>query len=281
MRQINTLILGLVSFTSLVISAGYLGSALAEGAAEISTPNLTGVTTLEVKTLNGQIKITRGKTARVSITKRGNVEVKQTQQAGKFSIIAKQKSLACIKCEVSTEIQLPTAMRLKLETSNGEVNILGAALDVQVSTSNAGITVRDAGKTDLNLETSNGAVNVTNVTGKTIINTSNANVELQNLEGSIQMDTSNGEVTLEGIRFRQGSKNTVSTSQGSIQSKRLLVPDGFEIKGSTSNAKISVNLPTFEVKLEDTEFSAIKKGGSGDAGSLSLETSNGEIRLEP
>ncbi len=281
MRQINVMIFGLLAVSSLVLAAGHFGGTLAQGTGEVSTPNLAGVTTLEVQAVNGSIKITRGKTARVVITKRGNVEVKQMRQAGTFSIIAKQKSFFCDKCEVSAEIQLPAAMRLKLDTSNGEISVSGAALDVQADTSNAAITVLDAGKANLKLDTSNGQVTVKNVNGNVVIDTAQGDVDLKNLEGSIQVDSSNGGVTLEGIRFRQGSKNTVNTSQGDIQTKRLLVPNGFQIKGSTSNAGIRVNLPDFKVDLADAEFSAIKRGGSGDAGSLTLETSNGEIRLEP
>jgi DUF4097 and DUF4098 domain-containing protein YvlB len=281
MRRGNMIILGLVPLTTLMVCAGWFNTTLAKGASTVSTPNLNGVTSVQVKAFNGQIKITRGKTARVVIAKRGDIEVTQIRQAEIFSIITRQKSQFCTRCEVSVEVQLPAAMRLNLETSNGEIIVLGASLDVRASTSNADITVKNAGKTNLTLETSNGQVEVNNVTGDLRIDTSNADVNLENIEGSLQVDTSAGAVTLKNIRFRKGSKSAINTSENIIQAKRLLVPDGFQIKGSTSNAGIRFKLPNFDVELEDTEFSAIKNGGSGDAGSLSLDTSNGEIQLEP
>jgi DUF4097 and DUF4098 domain-containing protein YvlB len=159
---------------------------------------------------------------------------------------------------------VPHQVALKLQSSNGAIEINGTSGDVDVSTSN-------------------GSISLTAVTGGLKAHTSNGRITAKDCDGSVNFRTSNGRVTWEGPFH--GMENEIRTSNGSLTVK---LPEGFaaEVSASTSNGSIRCNVPveqTIESKKRSMHF--ITAGIAGEQPSvMKLRTSNGSITvglLEP
>jgi DUF4097 and DUF4098 domain-containing protein YvlB len=255
---------------------------------QTTQPELAGVTTLEVRTFNGEIKITRGEVAKVTITRVGNPEIWQKRTSDQYLIQAKPCPGFWNNCGVSVEVKLTADMKLRLETSNGSIDVSGKTLGVRASSSNGTITTQNTGEAVLKLDTSNGNIEIQKNQGPIEADTSNGQIGIREVSGSIAAHTSNGEVSLANVTFPSGSKNSISNSNGSLELVGFVAPAGFDIQGSTSNGSLELTLPQYQIKQDDSDFSAtslesVDQSNSGPAdqkgGTLTLETSSGTITV--
>ena len=168
-----------------------------------------------------------------------------------------------------------------MKTSNGVVDVVGAIKNAEISTSNASINARDTGNTELKLETSNDAIVLERVSGKINAKTSNGSIRVTNASNAeLRLETSNAGITLERLNFANNTKSSLFTSNGNVQLLTLNAPSGLTIRGSTSNSKIDVNLPGFDLKLEEQKFEARRSNGFGMA-ELEVQTSNDRVTVRP
>ncbi len=255
---------------------------------QTTQPELGGVTTLEVRTFNGEIHITRGEVAQVTITRVGNPEIQQNRKSDQYTIQAKPCPGFWNNCGVSVAVKLPADMNLRLETSNGPIDVSGKTLGVEANTSNGTITTQNTGEAALKLDTSNGHINIEKNQGAVEADTSNGQIHIREVSGSIVASTSNGKVSLENVIFPSGSQNSISNSNGSLELVGFVAPAGFDIQGSTSNGSLELTLPQYKITQDDSEFSATSlesnsQSNSGPAdqkgGTLTLETSSGTITV--
>ncbi|MCC6229758.1 MAG: DUF4097 family beta strand repeat protein [Phycisphaerales bacterium] len=156
------------------------------------------------------------------------------------------------------EIVLPDAASAKLTSSNGAVTAKGIGGVVYAESSNGSITIEHANG-EVTAKTSNGSVTVSDAPAKVSAESSNGSIKVSltkdakgpvNLDtsngsitfsfgpaftGTIEADTSNGKVTITGvdpsklkqhrkteaeIRFGEGEKSVLDTSNGSITIER-------------------------------------------------------------
>lgn len=247
--------------------------------ADFSTPNLDGLTRLETNVFNGHIHVTTGDQPRLTITRRGNVEVRTERRGEAFVITSRTLVRNCWRCSVDVDATIPENLELMLETSNGAIDVDGPVRSLTANTSNNPITTRDTGAASMTLETSNGNIEVRAARGQVNANTSNGRIRLERVEGSVQADTSNSSIVLDRVTLPAESSSTVTTSNGSIEVIALQSPAGMRVQGSTSNGGLNLQMPGFSLRQDRTDFTATREG-SGSA-ELILDTSNGGITVRP
>ena len=246
---------------------------------DFSAPNLDGIARLETNIFNGHIRVNSGGEPKLIITKRGKVEVKTERRGDTFAITGRTLVQNCWSCKIDVEMTVPENLELKLETSNGAIEVIGAARKLTATTSNGAITARDTLATSMMLETSNGGIDVRGARGEVNVSTSNGRIRLERVEGRVQAETSNSGIVLDRAVLPAQSLSTATTSNGSIEIIGLSGPDGVRVEGSTSNGGLSLQMPGFNVQQDRTEFTATKDGSA--SASLMLETSNGGITVRP
>ena len=247
--------------------------------AEVSTPNFTGISRLEAHAFNGQIRVTVGGQPKLTITRRGHVEVKTERRGDAFVIAGRPLTHNCWRCSLEVEATIPAGLELALETSNGAITVEGAVRSLTANTSNSAITVRDSGASKLKLETSDAPIEVRGARGEVEANTSNGRIRLEHVEAQVRAETSNSDIVLDGVTLPAHSSNTVTTSNGSIEVVALDAPGGARLEGSTSNGGLNLQMPGFDLHQDKTEFTATREGAS--QAELMLETSNGGITVRP
>jgi DUF4097 and DUF4098 domain-containing protein YvlB len=90
---------------------------------------------------------------------------------------------------------------------------------------------------DIDVDTSNGEVTVTDVVGTVEVETSNGKIDIDHVTGSIRLDTSNGAINMRDV---DGSIDA-ETSNGAIVFRGHLLGDTHRM--STSNGAIEVAIP--------------------------------------
>ena len=172
-------------------------------------------------------------------------------------------------------IQLPDAVGIELQSSNGHLTITGLSGHAQLKTSNGSIKV-DRHDGSIYADTSNGKLQAEHVSGEIEMYSSNGKVIITDAFGPIQAETSNGHVYVSTMDGNEGPVR-IRTSNGRID---LDLGDGFEgvLKAKSSNGKISV------VGIENARLIESSKNRVelqiGDSNEVSAaQTSNGSVRI--
>jgi DUF4097 and DUF4098 domain-containing protein YvlB len=163
---------------------------------EKTTPDFSGVQTLEVSSFNGDLNVTKAENASMpngsmTVVKRGKVEIKLERDGNTMRIKA-EDGRNCMNCSADITLEIPQAMNLKLETGNGDVNAKDT-LNVQAESSNGNVTLE----------------RVTLAAGSENTATSG-----------------NGDVAITGLNANDGLEITGSTGNGSSEFKAT----GFEVQ---------------------------------------------------
>ena len=129
---------------------------------------------------------------------------------------------------------------------------------------------------DLALDTSNGSVTVTGVRGRIDVETSNGSLRLTDLGGRVNARSSNGSVhvTLSGTQW-DGEGLTVVTSNGSA---RLDVPEKYNARltAGTNNGSLNLDIPvTVQGRVSKRLETTLGSGGAP----IEVRTSNGSLRI--
>ena len=239
-----------------------------------------GLRRLEVRGFNGFIHVTVAQEAKLQVERKGGASLSLERRGDVLLLLAKRPFFAW-NSGVNLTLNVPANLELSLKTSNGVVDVVGAIKNAEISTSNASINARDTGNTELKLETSNDAIVLERVSGKINAKTSNGSIRVTNASNAeLRLETSNAGVTLERVNFANNTKSSLFTSNGNVQLSSLNAPSGLTIRGSTSNSKIDVNLPGFDLKLEEQKFEARRSNGFGMA-ELEVQTSNDRVTVRP
>ncbi len=272
-----------VAFAGGVLSAGaWSPSTLApsfrdEGADEQALPG--NFKRLEIRSFNGFVRVNaKPGLNRVRLERKGGATV-TVEQRGDTVILTARKPFFSFSSGVNITADVPVGLEALIETSNAFVEWQGAAAKLNVQTSNDRVTVRDAGLTTARLVTSNDDINLERVSGSVYARTSNGAIRAADSSLSLDAQTDNASVSLERLTLTNNTKSRVSTSNGQVSVIGLSAASGLTVRGSTSNARLDVIAPGFDVRLEDTRFSAVKTGfGMAE---LEITTSNDRITLKP
>ncbi len=236
----------------------------------------TGIQRLEIKNFNGDIKILAQQgNGGLRLDRKGDASV-SLERADTTLRITARKPFFSFSSGVNMVLTIPESLLVSIQNSNGMVHSSGLIRDLTINNSNGRIEIQDSGKSQVKLESSNGEIQLQRVSGEIKAKTSNAKIRLlqaSNLQ--FNLETSNGSIQLEQLNLENNTTSKVQTSNGSIQLENIQAPSGLLIRGNTNNARVDVNLPGFELRLEDQSFEA-KKEGFGQA-ILELQTSNDRI----
>jgi RNA polymerase sigma factor (sigma-70 family) len=207
-----------------------------------------------------------------------SVVVKMSQEGDTIRIQAsrpKEQRSWHLSSGVLTELKVPAAATLELQTTNGAIALTGGSGKVHLRTSNGKVQIKD-GKGQIDVRTSNGPITVSGATGRVELKTSNGRIDIHGDKAIVKAETSNGRVQFDGSLA--GGKHYLHTSNGQIVLS--LPPDAsFRLHAKTSHGKIK------------SEFGSNKAGGKGrtrldlDVGqnpsaAIELHTSNGNITIQ-
>ena len=169
--------------------------------------------------------------------------------------------------EVRIQATLRGVDRIDYEVSqDGNTITVVAEIDQGWFISNVGvdITITAPVNTDVELETSNGAIELNGIEGTGTLRTSNGEIVLENVKGDFEGRTSNGKIevdTLEGTAFLMTSNGGLDlqevigevdaeTSNGGISYSGDMIPGG-DNRLITSNGNVDVELMgTPSIKLD-------------------------------
>lgn len=160
------------------------------------------------------------------------------------------------------KLRVPANCELKLQTSNGKVEVADMLASVDASTSN-------------------GTISCMRIDGDVVAKTSNGTIALDRVNGAINLSTSNGKVSYAGRLV--GTDNEIRTSNGRVT---IQLPENAltEVDTNTSNGKIKCSFQTQRVLDEGKRsFHAIvgESDTSETTAQLKVKTSNGSITVEP
>ncbi|MFN0011089.1 MAG: DUF4097 family beta strand repeat-containing protein [Phycisphaerales bacterium] len=171
------------------------------------------------------------------------------------------------------EIEVPDAVGVVVDTSNGGISISGLSGAAVLESSNGGVDVNEhAG--DLTIDTSNGGVSVEGIDGALKIDTSNAGVDVKDVLGAVAIDTSNGGVNVE-LAAENAGPVVIESSNGAVD---LTVGPAF--KGTlvldTSNGTVSVPAGLGKVVSKSKSSAKVEVG---DGPKSVVDTSNGSVSV--
>ncbi|MEY4529732.1 MAG: hypothetical protein RLZZ156_453 [Deinococcota bacterium] len=243
---------------------------------DLQTLDWSGVQRLEIRGFNGNLRVqVRESGGDLRLERKGGGSVVLEKRGDTLRLVAR-KPFFSFSSGVNMVLDIPPNLVLNLQTSNGGVRVEGLTREVLAKTSNGRIELRDTGKTKANLETSNGEVVLERVSGDLMAKTSNAKIRvLQGLEVRLGLQTSNANVQLEDLSLQNNTSSSIESSNGMVQLERIRASSGLTIRGNTNNSRVEVDLPGFEVRLEDQRFEALKTGFGMAV--LEVRTSNERI----
>ncbi len=129
---------------------------------------------------------------------------------------------------------------------------------------------------DLKVENTNGSVNVSDLNGRLELGTTNGRIEAVRCAGSINAATTNGAIRAELVQVDASKKMEFETTNGSIS---LAVPPTFaaEVDADTTNGSIRSDLPVLTKSFSRRELRGTINGG-GTRLSLHTTNGSIEIR---
>jgi hypothetical protein len=234
---------------------------------------------LEVRTFNGFVRVSaRPGSSRVRLERKGGATV-SLETRGDTVVITARRPFFSFSSGVNVTLEVPEGLEATAETSNGFLDWQGAARELALRTSNDRVSVRDTSPETLSAQTTNADISVERVAGQVAARTTNGAIRVLDTSAALDVQTDNASITLERVTLTNNTRSRAVTSNASITVNGLNAPSGLTVRGQTTNARLDVTAPGFDVRLEDTRFSATR-GGFGTA-ELELGTSNDRITLKP
>jgi len=201
------------------------------------------------------------------------MEYEATTNGDVVTVTAKRKGsiLSGFQGRADILVTVPAGMSLTLETSDGEIAVIGTTGGGVLKTSNGKITLENV-KGDFQGDTSNGDIEITAMEGSGLLRTSNGKVDIENATGEFNASTSNGPIFFSGEMISGGS-NRLTTSNGKVTVQLQGTPS-INLDASTSDGKVSSDLAILATETETNHL--VGKIGSGKA-TLYINTSNGNV----
>ncbi len=177
----------------------------------------------------------------------------------------------------SATLTVPADVSLRLETSNGAVDVAGIGGAIDIRTSNGEVTV-DGATAGLVVRTSNGGITVSGSRGSLDVETSNARITMTGADAAVvRAGTSNGAISFAGA-LGDGAQS-FETSNATID-LQLPADAAFGLDLATTNATIAVD---FAVWTSGAASPTHLQGrvGADPAAAIRATTSNAAITIRP
>ena len=266
-RSLAAAFAAVVLCASLAAQSQVLQPAKAEKTTETRTLPLASGSTLQVKNVNGFIRLEGWDREEVSFTgefkpSSEDEQVKVVIESGQGSLQIRGEypkhagggSYRGPQCQMT--LKVPRRVMTTLETLNGEVTVRGIQGKTAVSTVNGGIRLAEL-EDSVKAETVNGSITLDQVKGGLSLQTVNGGIKGSGLDGQgkgIKAETVNGSIRLQlgGLKGR--------------------------LKANTVNGNIAFNAKGAEqVDVKKHSVTAVFAGSNQD---LDISTVNGSITLE-
>lgn len=238
--------------------------------------------TLKVDTFGGRIEVNAGSDSVVTVraklkdVRRINYEA---IQSGDEIIVTAEKTggwwFPAGDTQADIYVTVPANTTLRLETSNGKIQVTGTTRGGILDTSNGDIVLENV-EGDFEATTSNGIVEIDGIEGKASAKTTNGRVTVREAKGEFNLKTSNGMVTFSG-ELTPGGSNRIVTTNGQVEVELTGTPS-VSIDASTSNGEVTHDdVPILTTKAKtDHVIGTIGAGGA----ELYIETSNGDVTIK-
>lgn len=236
---------------------GFVSCALVGKSNQQITPDLSGITRIEINVSSGNVTVLRAKTADLLFKKDGRVETTAVRDGTTFKVTVKGLEPECYPCSADVEMKIPQVLEIMVKSGNADIVVNDAATNATLETGNGKISVN--GAHDLNAKTSNGEIYAANLKGQAVLS------------------SNNGKITLEKAVLPAGSQNSVRTNNGAIRLNNVSTEGGFVITGNVGTP--SFLLTGFDLKTVANTFTATRAGSNPTT--LTLETGNGTIQVNP
>jgi hypothetical protein len=243
--------------------------------------NVADPITLKVTSLNGRIEVKAGSDNVVSVRAElrdiRRIKYEAIQSGDQVIVTAENKGKWWFpggNTQADIYVTVPADTALRLETSNGKIEIEGTTSGGTLKTSNGAIVLQNV-KGDFEATTSNGVIEIDTFDGSAFLRTSNDKVTLQDAKGEFNVKTSNGIVSFSG-ELTPGGSNRLVTSNDYIKVELTGKPS-VHVDASTSNEKVKCELPILATKTDTDHL--VGTIGAGEA-ELYIETSNGDVTIK-
>lgn len=249
------------------------------------------VSLLDVETANGSITVEGSDTAEIRIKSWVTVQSRSERAAEEFAdrvttrVLREGERLRIHRecpskprrtsVSVRYEIVVPASVELDLRSSNGQITVAHVTANVRARTSNGKIHVHHS-EGEFDLHTSNGKVDLKSVSGRVNARTSNGRIELlsERLDEGVFV-SSNGAV--DATVLEQAGVVDITTTNGGID---LALPGDYQghLDARTSSGSIHSEFAVVPEKRSKRRLVGVI--GTSGSGCVSLDTSNGSIRLK-
>ncbi len=283
---------GVVGLASCKIEE-FAGGAFESVRTESATFPTTGIPVLEVESANGAVSVqgvpgqtdirvtatvhSRGRTQSAADAYAAAAVLHMEQQGSKVLLAyrwAEQTADVRRFTGVSFEVTTPTVVGVNAATSNGAVSLSAVQGHLVLETSNGEITAADV-VGEIQATTSSGRISADRCQGVLRLGTSNGEIRMSDVSAAFDATTSNGAIGFRGTIV--GDSNTLVTSNGRID-VAVSPSASVEFHAVTSAGSISSALPL----VGDTQGREwLATLNPPPASRVSLETSNGAIRITP
>ncbi len=241
---------------------------------------------LEVNATHGAVQVSRGTqdhlrvSARLSSSRRSRVEQAELEARvgpeGALTLGVRWPGGSARHGDrASFTIQAPHAGRVKVRTTNGNVDLTGLGSHANLSTTNGRITVRDVDG-DVDAMTRNGRIEVHGA-GNVKVRTSNARVVVRGARGTVDAQSTNGRLEL-ALTPQNPGPLTATTSNGSA---RIQVGPAFRgnLEVRTTNGTIRVDDEFLgHLRRQERRRAELDFGPGQDS---RVTTTNGSVRVVP
>jgi len=176
---------------------------------------------------------------------------KRQGKVGFFEVIADRVA----SFQIQYYLQVPLKTSLRLESSNGGIQVRGT-------------------KGPVYAETTNGNIELNGVSGDIQTESTNGAIEVRNSAGTLSAETTNGGIYIELTAKDPEGAISAETTNGSVE---LLLPGSLraDLEAETTNGRVSVEFP---VTSSGAMTSKAVRGTIGGGGpNIELATTNGNI----
>jgi len=176
---------------------------------------------------------------------------------------------------VEFTVQIPSGVRVRAGSGNGDVSISGGGAEVIAATGNGRVDI--AGTTgEVKASTGNGAVTVQDARGPVDASTGNGEIRVTTSTGPVSANSGNGEIDVSIGKLDRASDMSFSTGNGQVT---LHLPDGFgaELDARTGNGHVSTDFPVRMIgRIDKSRI----RGTLGEGGRrLSVISGNGDVEI--
>lgn len=180
-----------------------------------------------------------------------------------------------VRLDVRYTIEMPSGVRLRASTGNGQLSVERAGAEVELSTGNGAIHI---GETDgrVTASTGNGDLEIASARGPVRASSGNGRIFVSTTSGPVSASTGNGDIDVRMKALSTDADMTFTSGSGAV---RVTLPPDFngDVDASTGNGDLRTD---FAIKLVGRLDPQHMRGTIGAGGrTIHLSTGNGRLEI--